>query len=154
MSYYRDVYLKSAEWAELKALKQSKTPRRCAICRESGPVDLHHLFYRENLCDAQTSDLRWLCRRCHTVAHDLIDRGILVFRREWSHHAMFGATKTRVIQEIKILKVGAKNTPAAVTAIESMKTPKGGWTKESLQLLGVGWPPPKGWKKKLESQTA
>jgi hypothetical protein len=55
---------------------------------------------------------------------------------------------------VKFLKVGAKNTPAAVTAIESMKTPKGGWTKESLQLLGVGWPPPKGWKKKLESQTA
>lgn len=33
--------------------------------------------------------------------------------------------------------------------IESLKTENGGWTKESLELLGVPWPPPKGWKKKL-----
>lgn len=33
--------------------------------------------------------------------------------------------------------------------IESLKTPKGGWTKASLALLGVPWPPPKGWKKRL-----
>ena len=33
--------------------------------------------------------------------------------------------------------------------IESAKTPKGGWTRETLERWGVPWPPPKGWKKRL-----
>jgi hypothetical protein len=33
--------------------------------------------------------------------------------------------------------------------IESMQTPNGGYTKDSLKALGVGWPPPKGWKEQL-----
>ena len=36
--------------------------------------------------------------------------------------------------------------------IESLKTENGGWTKESLERLGIKWPPPKGWKKLLISQ--
>lgn len=30
--------------------------------------------------------------------------------------------------------------------IENGKTPKGGWTRDTLQMWGVSWPPPKGWK--------
>ena len=37
--------------------------------------------------------------------------------------------------------------------IESLKTPKGGWTKASLASLGVSWPPPPGWKAKLLDDT-
>ncbi len=33
--------------------------------------------------------------------------------------------------------------------IESARTKNGGWTKETLQSLGVAWPPKKGWKKEL-----
>jgi broad specificity polyphosphatase/5'/3'-nucleotidase SurE len=39
---------------------------------------------------------------------------------------------------------------AISTLVESLKTSNGGWTKESLALLGVPWPPPRGWKKRLE----
>ena len=38
--------------------------------------------------------------------------------------------------------------------IELAKTPKGGWTKAQLEKWGVAWPPPKGWKKKLEAKNA
>lgn len=38
--------------------------------------------------------------------------------------------------------------------IESLKTPAGGWTKASLASLGVGWPPPKGWKANLLSKAS
>lgn len=34
--------------------------------------------------------------------------------------------------------------------IESLRTPRGGWTKKTLTGLGVPWPPPRGWKKALE----
>jgi hypothetical protein len=33
--------------------------------------------------------------------------------------------------------------------IESNKTPKGGWTRDTLQMWGINWPPPKGWKNDL-----
>jgi len=33
--------------------------------------------------------------------------------------------------------------------IEQLKTAAGGWTKESLALMGVDWPPQKGWKERI-----
>lgn len=33
--------------------------------------------------------------------------------------------------------------------ILSLQSPNGGWSKESLATLGVPWPPPQGWRKKL-----
>ena len=33
--------------------------------------------------------------------------------------------------------------------LEELRTPRGGFTKKTLAILGVPWPPPKGWKKKL-----
>lgn len=36
--------------------------------------------------------------------------------------------------------------------IEAARSPKGGFTRESLQKLGIGWPPPRGWLKKLLRQ--
>lgn len=38
------------------------------------------------------------------------------------------------------------------SAIDLLRTPKGGWTKRVLSSLGIGWPPPKGWKKRLEKE--
>ena len=35
--------------------------------------------------------------------------------------------------------------------IEAAKTPRGGWTKETLAAWGVSWPPPRGWKQRLVS---
>jgi hypothetical protein len=34
--------------------------------------------------------------------------------------------------------------------IMSKQTARGGWTKAQLAEWGIGWPPPKGWKRKLE----
>lgn len=31
--------------------------------------------------------------------------------------------------------------------LKAGKTQAGGWSRAQLQLLGVPWPPPKGWKK-------
>lgn len=33
--------------------------------------------------------------------------------------------------------------------VESAKTPRGGFSRESLRQLGVPWPPPKGWRKRI-----
>lgn len=36
-----------------------------------------------------------------------------------------------------------------IAQINQLQTPNGGWTKADLASLGVPWPPPHGWKKKL-----
>lgn len=33
--------------------------------------------------------------------------------------------------------------------LESLKTPAGGYTRETLLTLGVTWPPKKGWKQEI-----
>lgn len=38
--------------------------------------------------------------------------------------------------------------------IEAARTPRGGWTRKQLAEWGVPWPPPKGWRKKLEGRSA
>jgi len=38
--------------------------------------------------------------------------------------------------------------------VEEARTPAGGWTKDQLAQWGVPWPPPRGWKKKLEKMWA
>lgn len=65
---YREVYLRSPEWAATKArYRASKMPQTCVVCGESR-VDLHHRTYvrvgRERL-----ADLVPLCRAHHREAH-------------------------------------------------------------------------------------
>jgi hypothetical protein len=36
-----------------------------------------------------------------------------------------------------------------VDLIESVRSPRGGFTRAGLANLGVPWPPPKGWRKRL-----
>ena len=33
--------------------------------------------------------------------------------------------------------------------LEALKSAKGGYTRKTLEALGVPWPPPKGWKRRL-----
>jgi len=35
--------------------------------------------------------------------------------------------------------------------IDAARTPRGAWTKATLASWGVPWPPPKGWKARLEN---
>lgn len=36
--------------------------------------------------------------------------------------------------------------------IEQGKSSTGGWNRNQLLVLGAGWPPTKGWRKRLEGQ--
>lgn len=33
--------------------------------------------------------------------------------------------------------------------LERLKSPKGGYSRASLNIMGISWPPPRGWRKKL-----
>jgi 5-methylcytosine-specific restriction endonuclease McrA len=68
--YYRNVYLKSDHWRELRKRKLELNPL-CEKCGGNNCVDPHHLLYR-NLYDVQLSDLQTLCRKCHAEVHTVM----------------------------------------------------------------------------------
>ncbi len=57
-----------------------------------------------------------------------------------------------IADKIKAAKLATPSIPTSRANIESLRTPNGGFTRATLESLGVSWPPPKGWKKKLESE--
>jgi hypothetical protein len=151
-------YLQSDDWKEKRAAKLRKH-RRCQICRSKEQLDVHHLNYRRWI-DVLQSDLRVLCRRCHGIAHRLMDEGVLVYRSA-DHASRWEATKRAVLSVIRgprpertrvkkttFAKPGSEIVITS-TLIARMQTQHGGWTRDTLRLLGVSWPPPKKWKKQI-----
>jgi hypothetical protein len=67
---YREEYLKSDEWKNLRNLIMSTSPN-CQCC---GGVssDVHHMVYR-NIVDITINDLIPVCRNCHEYIHQAID---------------------------------------------------------------------------------
>lgn len=65
--YYRQYYLKSEHWKNLRKEKLKLNPI-CELCGSDNNVEPHHLEYR-NLYDVMVSDLQTLCRRCHVKEH-------------------------------------------------------------------------------------
>lgn len=69
--YYRQEYLKSDHWKELKAKKLAMTPA-CEDCGSRFRVEPHHLEYK-NLFDVTVHELKTLCRRCHVKEHKRLE---------------------------------------------------------------------------------
>ena len=77
-STYSD-YIKSVDWAEKKIKFKSsdychKTDGfpSCSVCGSKKSPQVHHLTYK-NLCNENFEDLLLLCKRCHTVTHELLN---------------------------------------------------------------------------------
>lgn len=68
--YYRNVYLKSDHWKDLKQRKLQQNPV-CEECKCSNYLDVHHINYK-NLYDVELSDLKTLCRSDHAKLHTVV----------------------------------------------------------------------------------
>lgn len=72
MSFYRNTYLKSEDWKNLRLAALAQHHCRCQICGAvSDSNDVHHIKYRK-LYDVSIHDLRVLCRSCHEKVHSLL----------------------------------------------------------------------------------
>jgi len=69
---YRNEYLKSGEWKNLRNLIMSSHPD-CQCCGNNA-TDVHHMTYR-NIVDITVEDLLPVCRKCHDLIHDAIRDG-------------------------------------------------------------------------------
>lgn len=69
-----DAYLKSADWAKVKANFRKLVIEECGLCGSEEGLDLHHMTY-ERVGEESPFDLTWLCRKCHSMVHALEMRG-------------------------------------------------------------------------------
>ena len=95
---YQD-YLKTEDWKSKRTEKRAKK-RNCGICG-SNEIDIHHLNYK-NLFDVRQEDLRRMCRRCHFLAHNLMEAGKIKFRST-NHHSRWCILKAAVKRELGIV---------------------------------------------------
>jgi hypothetical protein len=74
MSYYRNTYLKSDHWQNLRLEKLAHSNTRCCICHAASiSNDVHHISYGKSLFEVGASDLRVVCRTCHEDVHEAIE---------------------------------------------------------------------------------
>ncbi len=78
--YYREIYLKSDHWKELRSRKLQQV-KCCERCGRTWFLDVHHLRYR-NLYDVELCDLQVLCRRCHKKVHRRSNSSNSILSRE------------------------------------------------------------------------
>lgn len=67
---YREEYLKSPEWKELRDTIMAAQPD-CQCCSDVKASDPHHMVYR-NIVDVKASDILPVCRKCHDLIHQAI----------------------------------------------------------------------------------
>jgi len=53
------------EWRELKEEVKAEHEAKCAVCRRTKELDLHHLIARRTGGTDDKENLQLLCRRCH-----------------------------------------------------------------------------------------
>ena len=61
-------YVRSSEWAEMRAAWYGRNARACRRCGERNRIELHHATY-ERLGRELDADLVPLCRSCHLEFH-------------------------------------------------------------------------------------
>jgi 5-methylcytosine-specific restriction endonuclease McrA len=69
--YYRNVYLKSSHWKDLRQKKLQANPM-CEECGSTNRVEPHHINYK-SLYNVDLADLKTLCRVCHNKVHTELD---------------------------------------------------------------------------------
>lgn len=70
---YRNIYLKSDQWKDVRLEALVRTDASCCICGyRSLSNDAHHVVYPQSFWDTRESDLVVLCRPCHNFIHCLL----------------------------------------------------------------------------------
>ena len=64
---YRNGYLQSDHWQEVRRRKLKQAGYKCEACGEKTKLDIHHKTY-ERLGKERLDDLQALCRPCHVKA--------------------------------------------------------------------------------------
>jgi hypothetical protein len=67
--WYRQIYLKSDHWRDLRQIALEKAGFKCSSCGCGGSLDVHHERYK-SIYNVTQDDLSVLCRKCHKAEHE------------------------------------------------------------------------------------
>lgn len=67
--WYRQIYLKSDHWRDLRQTALEKAGCKCSNCGCGGTLDVHHERYK-SIYNVTQDDLSVLCRKCHKAEHE------------------------------------------------------------------------------------
>lgn len=74
-SWYRNVYLRSPRWQQIRRMRRAIDGDRCVICGRRAQLDTHHLSYkytnrggRRGMAMELASTIN-TCRTCHNLLH-------------------------------------------------------------------------------------
>jgi len=95
------VYIKSIYWTRRKNRYYQKYGRRCAVCRGTEYVDLHHKKYA-NYGNERDEDLVPLCRNHHGAFHAQhgVSRDMTEDTAAFIHGAVFDEQAANVLRNI------------------------------------------------------
>lgn len=67
--WYRQIYLKSDHWRDLRQAALENAGFKCSSCGCGGSLDVHHERYK-SIYNVTQDDLSVLCRKCHKADHE------------------------------------------------------------------------------------
>ena len=71
--WYHEVYLKSDYWRKRRTEIITTRGNKCELCGSEFRLEVHHSSY-EHLGDERDEELFCLCRDCHELIHNLIEK--------------------------------------------------------------------------------
>src|ERR1041385_70422 len=78
--YYRNVYLTTEHWKNVREEKLTQTPF-CQNCGSTKHLEPHHIRYK-NVYDVELNDLKTLCRKCHIDKHKQLNQKLFIKNQE------------------------------------------------------------------------
>jgi hypothetical protein len=90
-------YTESAEWNELRRTMPGK--RKCAACASTAELNLHHMFYPDDLFQTKHCHCCWLCRTCHLAFHRRVKGTLSHPEKTWVE--LRKHTRKVVLRELK-----------------------------------------------------
>ena len=117
-SWYREFYLKSEHWINLRSSKLESTGRLCEKCGSKKQVQVHHLNYKK-IFDVELTDLQVLCGPCHRTEH-----GNPSFK---GASTIFKSNPSKHFTKIPNAILRAKMSPHAKAIIVYMLSHTDGW---------------------------
>lgn len=134
-------YLASPKWKEIREETFRRKGRKCYVCGKKAEC-VHHKTYSKRTMEGKTRSLIPLCKSCH-VRIEFTPQG----QKRTLHQA--NRELRRLRDRFQPWEPDIISFATTEQDILALQTAKGGWTRKSLASLGVPWPPPKGWKRRL-----
>ena len=75
-------YTDSPEWNELRRTMPGK--RKCVACVATTDLNLHHMFYPDDLYQTKYCHCCWLCRTCHQAFHRRVKGTLSLPKKTWA----------------------------------------------------------------------